>query len=47
MTPESIMTKAEELRKEKVGLSNYQRMVNDILVMIRELARMQKEAGNG
>ena len=45
MTPEAIITKAEELRKEKVGLSNYQRMVNDILVMIRELARLQQSGG--
>lgn len=45
MTPEQIAQKADELRKEKIGMSNYARVFNDALVLIRELARLVAAKG--
>lgn len=39
MTPEQIAKKADELRNTGIGMTNYKQFVNDILVLIRELAR--------
>jgi hypothetical protein len=43
MTPAEIAKKADSLRKESISMSNYQRVFNDALVLIRELAENQKE----
>ena len=43
MTPEVIANKASQLKKEGISMSNYQRVFNDVLVLIRELAENQKE----
>jgi hypothetical protein len=43
VTPEEIATKAHLLKKEGINMSNYQRVFNDVLVLIRELAEKQKE----
>jgi hypothetical protein len=43
MTPEEIAQKANKLRKEGISTSNYQRVFNDALVLIRDLAENQKE----
>jgi hypothetical protein len=40
MTPEQIIAKAEELRKEDIGMSNYKQIVNDTIVLIRHLAEL-------
>lgn len=42
MTPDEIMSHAERLRAEKVGMTNYTRIINDAFVLIRELASNQK-----
>jgi hypothetical protein len=38
MTSKQIAEKADALRKEGIGMSNYTRVFNDALVLIRELA---------
>jgi hypothetical protein len=43
MTPAEVAKKADSLRKEGISTSNYQRVFNDALVLIRELAENQKE----
>ena len=43
MTPAEVAKKADNLRKEGISKSNYQRVFNDVLVLIRELAENQKE----
>jgi uncharacterized DUF497 family protein len=43
VTFEEIAQKASKLRKEGISMSNYQRVFNDVLVLIRELAEKQKE----
>ena len=43
MTPAEIAKKADDLRKEGIGYGNYKRMVNDVLVLIRELAKQLEE----
>jgi hypothetical protein len=42
LTPEEIAAKADQLRTQKVSLGNYQQIVNDVLVLIRELAKNMK-----
>lgn len=44
MTPPEIAKKADELRKEGISMSNYERVFNDALVLIRELAEQQQYA---
>lgn len=41
MTPEQIFAKAESLRSRGIDTGNYRQVVNDTLVLIRELARSQ------
>lgn len=41
MTPEQIVAKADELRKEGINYGNYKRVFNDALVLIRELSEVQ------
>jgi hypothetical protein len=43
MTPAEVAKKADSLRKEGISMSNYQRVFNDVLVLLRELAENQKE----
>jgi hypothetical protein len=43
MTPAEVAKKADTLRKEGISMGNYQRVFNDCLVLIRELAENQKE----
>jgi hypothetical protein len=43
VTPEDIVKKASQLRGESISMSNYQRVFNDVLVLIRELAENQRD----
>jgi hypothetical protein len=41
VTFEEIATKAQLLKKDGISMNNYQRVFNDVLVLIRELAENQ------
>jgi hypothetical protein len=43
MTLKQITEKTDALRKEGIGMSNYTRVFNDALVLIRELANHVSE----